>query len=224
VQAFGSAGAVLCSGSRQLDCTAGCVTMARRVFFSFHYDRDVQRAQVVRQSWVTKPDRETAGFFDSSVFEATKRTGDAPLKRFLDDGLSGSSVACVLYGAETVWRRWVRYELLRSFLEGKGIFGVAVAGIAGWDQRADIQGPNPLAYLGYEVSQNALRLKELTSGGQWIWSSDFAAVPVARVPWGVAEGDNRTFNQFFQAYDWINNDGYSNLGTWAEAAAKVAGR
>jgi hypothetical protein len=28
--------------------------MARRVFFSFHYERDAQRASVVRNSWVTK--------------------------------------------------------------------------------------------------------------------------------------------------------------------------
>ena len=101
--------------------------MARRVFFSFHYTRDVQRAHVVRNSWVTKPDREEAGFFDNSVFEATKRNGEAALKRFLDEGLKGSSVTAVLYGAETVWRRWVRYEVLRSFLEGKGIFAVAIA-------------------------------------------------------------------------------------------------
>lgn len=55
--------------------------MARRVFFSFHYAKDVQRAQVVRNSWVTKPDREDAAFFDSSVFEASKRNGEAALKR-----------------------------------------------------------------------------------------------------------------------------------------------
>ena len=38
--------------------------MARRVFFSFHYERDHWRANVVRNSWVTK-DRESAGFFDA---------------------------------------------------------------------------------------------------------------------------------------------------------------
>ena len=66
--------------------------MVRRVFFSFHYERDVQRAHVVRNSWVTKPDREEAGFFDSSVFEGKKKTSDDALKRFLNEGLRGSSV------------------------------------------------------------------------------------------------------------------------------------
>ena len=198
--------------------------MARRGFFSFHYGRDVQRAHVVRNSWVTKPDREEAGFFDSSVFEATKRDGEAALKRFLDEGLKGSSVTDVLYGAETVRRRWVRYELLRSFLEGKGIFAVAIAGIPGWDKRGDIQGANPLAYLGYEVSGGVLRLKEYAVQGKWIWCPDFPAVTVSSVPWRVVEGENRTFDQWFSAYDWVRHNGYANLGSWAEAAAKSAGR
>ena len=38
--------------------------MARRVFFSFHYEKDIWRASQVRNSWVTKPDRESAGFWD----------------------------------------------------------------------------------------------------------------------------------------------------------------
>ncbi len=40
--------------------------MARRVFFSFHYERDVWRAGQVRNSWVTK-DREEAGFWDAAA-------------------------------------------------------------------------------------------------------------------------------------------------------------
>lgn len=77
-------------------------------------------------------------------------------------------MTAVLYGAEIAWRRWVRYELLRSLLEGKGIFAVAIAGIPGWDKRSDVQGSNPLAYLGYEVSGGTLRLKEYVAQGSWI--------------------------------------------------------
>jgi len=43
--------------------------MVRRVFFSFHYERDIWRANIVRNSWVTKPDREAAGFVDATVWE-----------------------------------------------------------------------------------------------------------------------------------------------------------
>ena len=48
--------------------------MPRRTFFSFHYEPDVWRARNVRNSWVVKEsDEESRGFFDSSVFEASKK-------------------------------------------------------------------------------------------------------------------------------------------------------
>ena len=83
--------------------------MARRTFFSFHYKPDVTRAWVVRNSWVTKVaqgERDDAGFFDSSVFEANQRESDEALKRFLREGLNNTTVTCVLVGAQTSLRRW----------------------------------------------------------------------------------------------------------------------
>ncbi len=93
----------------------------RRTFFSFHYQEDVSRAHVVRNSWVTKDEREDAGFFDASVFESKKRAGEETLKRFLTDALDGTTVTAVLIGAQTALRPWVRYELVRSFQRGSGI-------------------------------------------------------------------------------------------------------
>jgi hypothetical protein len=72
--------------STWLDLIEAKSKRARRTFFSFHYQPDNQRAQVVKQSWLTKPDREAAGFFDSSAFETKKRTSDA-LKAFLNEQL-----------------------------------------------------------------------------------------------------------------------------------------
>ncbi len=93
--------------------------MAKRVFFSFHY-QDVAdfRANVVRQHWMTKPDRESAGFFDASVWETAKKTGSIAVKRLVNGGLDGTSVTCVLVGTETYQRPWVRYELLKSVSAG----------------------------------------------------------------------------------------------------------
>src|ERR1700722_2673462 len=98
--------------------------VARRTFFSFHYKPDVTRAWVVRNSWVTKVaqgDRDDAGFFDSSVFEAAQRETDEVLKRFLRQGRENTTVTCVLVGSETTVRRWVRYEIFQSFIRGNGL-------------------------------------------------------------------------------------------------------
>ena len=61
--------------------------MARRAFFSFHYQNDIWRVWNVRNSWVVNDTREAYGFFDGSVIEKKKRESDDSLKRFLREGL-----------------------------------------------------------------------------------------------------------------------------------------
>src|ERR1700692_3169037 len=59
--------------------------MANRVFFTFHYKDVIDfRANVVRNHWLTKPDREAAGFYDASIWETARKEGDAALKRLIN--------------------------------------------------------------------------------------------------------------------------------------------
>jgi hypothetical protein len=197
--------------------------MARRVFFSFHYQRDVQRAQVVQQSWVTQPDRETAGFFNNSVFESKQRTSDDALKSFLNEGLKNSSVNSVLVGNQTAWRRWVRYELLRSFLDGRGIIAISIHSIANLQKQTDSPGTNPLACLGFEIWNGTLYFKEYKNN-QWALAADVKSMPADKVVYKLNGETNMHFNQLFPSYDWFTNNGYNNLGDWVETAATMAGR
>lgn len=198
--------------------------MARRVFFSFHYDRDVNRAFVVRNSWLTRADREEAGFFDSSVFESKRRVGENALMRFLNEGLAGCSVTCVLAGYQTAWRRWVRYELLRSFVDGRGILAVRIHNVRDMrTQQADLPGENPLACLGYEIHGSTLRFKEF-NGTQWVWSSDVSSMPLANVSYYLGGVTDTTFSQLFATHDYVVGNGYVRLGSWIESAAAAAGR
>jgi hypothetical protein len=124
--------------------------MARRVFFSFHYERDVWRASVVRNSWVTKPDRESAGFFDAGIWEEAKKKGDAAIKKLIDDALVGTTVTAVLIGAETSTRTYVKYEVDRSLARGNGLLGIRIHNVKDKDGKVDIWGPSPLP-SGYPV-------------------------------------------------------------------------
>ncbi len=72
----------------------------RRVFFSFHYQRDIWRVQQVKNHWVAKPNRASAGYFDGSLTEKAKKEGDLAIKRLINAGMKGSSVTCVLVGAD----------------------------------------------------------------------------------------------------------------------------
>lgn len=94
--------------------------MARRVFFSFDYDRDVWRASQVRNSGMTSDSR---GFIDAADWESIEREGDSAIKRWINEQLDGTTVTAVLIGAETDKSEWVRYEIERSWEIGNGILG-----------------------------------------------------------------------------------------------------
>ncbi len=143
--------------------------MAKRVFFSFYYQDVVDfRANVVRQHWLTKPDREAAGFFDASIWGNAKLSGDVGIKRVINSGLGGTSVTCVLVGSETYSRRWVRYEVMQSFRRGNSLLAVHINSIKGRDQTVKQSGPSPLKHLGVTFSVSGLTATSWeTVNGQW---------------------------------------------------------
>jgi hypothetical protein len=106
--------------------------MARRVFFSFKYKKDVTRAMVVRNSWVTQG-KEAAGFIDAADFEKLKRQGDQAIKTWIDGQLIGTSVTVVLVGAATCDSRWVKYEIEQSKALGHGLLGIDISKIKDLD-------------------------------------------------------------------------------------------
>jgi hypothetical protein len=119
--------------------------MAKRVFFSFHYDNDITRAQTVRNSWVTKPDRESAGFFDASIREEAETKGDAALKALIASGLKNTSVTAVLIGSETATRQWVLEEIAQSVDRGNGLIGIRIHNIKNLQGQTSTAGANPFA-------------------------------------------------------------------------------
>ena len=100
--------------------------MARRVFFSFHYETGIQRASQVRNSWVTKPDREAAGFWDAAAWEEVTKKGEEAIERWIDKQLEGTSVTVILIGAETLERKYVQYEINQSWNKGNRLIGTYV--------------------------------------------------------------------------------------------------
>lgn len=124
--------------------------MARRVFFSFHYERDVWRASQVRNSWVTKPDREAAGFWDAAAWEEVKKKGEEAIRRWINKQLEGTSVTVVLIGAETSERKYVQYEINQNWDRGNGLIGIYIHNLKDRNGKTDIKGTDPFVKLGYK--------------------------------------------------------------------------
>ncbi len=162
--------------------------MARKVFFSFHYDRDVRRIVQVRSSWVVRPEGEAQPFYDKAAFEeAKKRAGG--IENWIEEQLEGTSVTAVLYGAQTYQRDWVLHEIRRSHELGKGLVAIDIHNVKDPQLGADVPGRNPLDYV--KVNSN---------------------------------GREVSLSSLCKSYDWVNDNGYANMPTWIEAAAKAVGR
>jgi hypothetical protein len=121
--------------------------LARQVYFSFHYQRDIQRANVVRKSNVVRAEGEEVGYYDHSLWEEAETKGEAAIRKLIDDGMAGASVTVVLIGGETYSRPWVRYEIAESHNKGMGLLGIRLNKILDWQRHVEAPGPNSFDYL-----------------------------------------------------------------------------
>lgn len=142
--------------------------MARRVFFSFHYERDVWRTGQIRNSWVTKPDREAAGFIDAASWEQVRKQGSDAIKRWIDNQLLGSSVTIVLIGTETSTREWVKYEILKSVERGNGILGISIHNIRNQFGYTDLEGKNHFGEIYKDIFGNSVYFWQLYPTYDWV--------------------------------------------------------
>lgn len=191
--------------------------MARRVFFSFHYQDVIDfRANVVRQHWITKPDRQDAGFFDASVWETAMKTSDLALKRLINGALARTTGTCVLIGSNTYKRRWVKYEIFKSLERGNGLLGVHINKIKGKNQQTKSHGENPFEWLGLKVSADGKTVTPVEHDGWFSWnnSTDVAAFTLANPMAYRFWGKTVKLSDLFPVYCWIDHDGYNNFSNW----------
>lgn len=119
------------------------MAIGRRVFFSFHYERDAWRAANVRNSQqFTNPP--TGRFQDAVDWEKLKKKGDKAIKEWINDQLHGTSVTVVLIGAETSERKWVKHEIEESVSKGNGLLGIRIRNMKDQDGCKDSRGEIPL--------------------------------------------------------------------------------
>lgn len=191
--------------------------MAKRVYFAFHY-RDVIefRGNVVRNHNVLQG-VEKAGYYDHSIWEESKKTGDLALKRLVNSELEGTSVTAVLIGSATYARRWVRYEIAKSIERGSRVLGIHINSINGRDGLAKALGPNPLEYMGAEISADGTgaRFTEW-DGSQSVWYGDVDKYSLARQQPQATWGTSQRLSHWYNTYDWVADDGFNNFSTWIE--------
>jgi hypothetical protein len=113
--------------------------MARRVFYSFHYKPDNWRAAQVRNMGVIEGNVPVS----DNDWETITRGGDAAIERWIADQMDGKSCTVVLIGSATAGRKWINYEIKKTWEDGKGLVGVYIHNLQDRNQQQATKGDNP---------------------------------------------------------------------------------
>lgn len=155
--------------------------MARKAFFSFHYDADNWRVSQVRNIHVVEENR----VLSSNEWEQVKKGGDTAIQRWIDGEMYGKSCVIVLVGTGTANRKWINYEISRGWNDGKGVVGVRINGLKDRFGNTSQPGANPLDYVTFTNSQAKLSsiVKLIDPTSPWGSTQTYANIKNSIAEW-----------------------------------------
>ena len=115
--------------------------MAKRVFFSFHYDPDNWRAAQVRNMGVFEDDAPVS----DNDWETVRKRNDAAIEKWIKEQLNSRSCTVVLVGTNTAGRKWIDFEIKETWNSGKGLVGICIHNLQDKYERQSSKGSNPFS-------------------------------------------------------------------------------
>lgn len=76
-------------------------------------------------------------------WESITKKGDQAIQGWIDGQLDGRSCTIVLIGTNTAGRKWIKYEIQKSWKEEKGIVGIFIHNLKDKDGNQSSKGGNP---------------------------------------------------------------------------------
>ncbi|WP_027505397.1 TIR domain-containing protein [Rhodococcus sp. UNC23MFCrub1.1] len=117
--------------------------MPKTVFYSFHYDRDVHRVQLVRNIDAL----EGQPVLNSQEWESVRRRGPEAIETWIDDQMRYKRAVIVLVGQQTSTRPWVKYEIIKAWNDRRPMVGVRIHGLSSMGT-SDSIGADPFVAAG----------------------------------------------------------------------------
>lgn len=133
--------------------------MRRKVFFSFHFNRDFWRTQQVRNINAL----EGQVLCPSNDWEMVKRRGTDAIRNWIDQQMYGKSCVVVLVGSETASRPWVRYEISKAWADRRGVLGIRIDRLLDVAGEHSAPGTNPFSLISINPYQTLEYIAPLKS-------------------------------------------------------------
>lgn len=131
----------------------------RRVFFSFHHKQDAWRTAQIRNAGTLDGNKPIS----DNDWEKVKRRGDVAIKQWIDDQIRPRSCTVVLIGSHTAGRKWIEYEIKKSWNDRKGLLGIYIHKLLDENGCPSAQGPNPFDNIPVPTSRGLIPLYYLSS-------------------------------------------------------------
>lgn len=129
--------------------------MKRKAFYSFHYKPDNWRVAKVRNIGVI----EGNSTISDNDWETVVKAGNKAIEDWIDGQLKGKSCTIVLIGEKTAGRKWINYEIEKSWNLGKGVLGIHIHNIKDRDDKQSNKGGNP--FNNFTINNGKTKLSDV---------------------------------------------------------------
>ena len=126
--------------------------MVRRCFYSFHYKPDVWRVAKIRNIGAVEDNKPAT----DNDWESITGGGDAKIREWIANQMTGRTCTVVLIGSGTANRKWINYEISESWNKGKGVVGIHIHNLENSRGEQSSKGSNPLYYVTFTGSGKRL--------------------------------------------------------------------
>lgn len=126
--------------------------MARKVFFSFHFDNDFWRTQQVRNMNAL----EGQTLCTVNAWEELKKKGNENIEKWIADNMAGKSCVVVLVGAQTASRPWVIHEISKGWNDNRGVLGIRIDKLLDTSSQASTPGVDPMSKVTFSNPRKTL--------------------------------------------------------------------
>lgn len=116
--------------------------LARNVYFSFDYNRDVHRVNQIRNMSGIQA-RSAAGFTDATFWNDALKKGDSHIAQIIQEGLKNTVATIVCIGATTAQNKYVEYEINQSLKRGNAIIAITIHHLPNDQMKPDTHGAKP---------------------------------------------------------------------------------
>lgn len=127
----------------------------KKIYFSYNYEKDENRVNEIRDMGVVCDIKPAS----KEEWNEICRQGDSSIKKWIDDHMREASVVVVFIGSDTDDRKWINYEIEKSWNEGKGLLGIYIHNIDDKVTGKCLKGKNP--FLKFTMNRDGKNLRDV---------------------------------------------------------------